>query len=225
MSMSTSAKRGSVYLDFDRTLFDVDAMMRPVREFLLSYIDEAIYQQAYLEAKRGGYSFERHVGALGLSQEKQQQARILFTSRTELGDELLFSDVASTLLQLQEDFDLFLLTFGAPELQQRKFLACRLITGMFTDSYYVHGLQTKGQVLAEAATGGGVSYFLDDSAFELQDVRKQAPKVGVVQIARQGLSVKVGEILLDNDWPIVPDLSSFQAYLYESLESKSRTST
>lgn len=220
-SMSMSAKRGVLYLDFDRTLFDVDAMMRPVKELLLACdgVDEASYEAAYRVAKRGGYSFERHLDGLGISDARRQQALSFFISRTQLGDMLLFPEVIPTILELRKDFELFLLTFGNEELQRRKFESCRSLVTAFSGTYYVHGAQTKGQILAKYGSRTGMSYFLDDSAFELQDVRKQAPEVGVVQIVRQGLPAKAGEVLRGNDWPIVPDLATFQAYLYESFES------
>ena len=178
--MSESKKR--VFLDFDYTLYDTDAMMVSVQkdmENLGADLPTIIGVQNQLCDE--GYSFERHLELLGFSLEIVTQRSDQYRKMLNDGDRFLYAGVRSGMENLVQIAECHLLTFGYPPYQKHKVDGVLALRDAFAVQHYVWRDKSKGDVIGQY-TDDVDTYFLDDKIDHIQDVMQKAPQVKCVRI-------------------------------------------
>ncbi len=119
-------------LDFDHTCYDTDAfLLHEIRQPMLRLfeIPVAIWEKSYSQAVKRGYSLREHWGQLD---EIMRPASCTLTDIETLGksicfDKYLYPDVSDVLHEAKKQgYYILLLSFGAPDWQNRKVLGTGL---------------------------------------------------------------------------------------------------
>lgn len=174
-----------VYIDFDYTLFDTNAM----REGFIYALDFAVTREQFVEAeqalwdKKGVlYTLEKHAEELAKKTDKAtigQIEEIMSSKLLDHGFESLYPDAIS-FLENNKEHDLHIITFGDPEWQREK-IKCVGITDLVLDVITTD--QPKEQLLSKLSIDGG-AVFLSDRGSEIDAMKQELPNERYIWVHR-----------------------------------------
>lgn len=178
-----------IFVDFDRTLFDTEELIKKMAEIFWDYggID---FRKTMPQDDRGNYSLSKHIAIVSTRARRRRVTRQLNKLLSRASD-FLFED-SYDFLKRCSDFFLILITRGEREYQSKKvFIALKNLRHLFREIVVVEGEKAKYiRDLIEQVNPDEV-FFIDDKINELEPVKKNTPVVTTILISRNELK-KVG---------------------------------
>ncbi len=196
------------FIDLDDTLYDSNRMFDPIRADMiaLGHPPEEVDRHA-ITLSAEGYSFERHLRALGHPPAFVEEKKKGYYAVLARGDHFLFPGIARDLRTLACVSDCHLLTYGDPAFQMHKATHIPSLQRSFTRMHYVWRQQTKGEVIRSMGRHMAV-WFLDNEPNHLLDAREKAPWAQPVRMCWPETHQRPheGDGTL---WPVVSSFSEF----------------
>jgi hypothetical protein len=176
------------FLDFDRTLFDVDALYDAA---MASWGEVGIAREVAdahrVRLRRDGGAFTPEALAAFASGGDRALAEVLaqrYRAAYADGDRFLFADVPPALARMATLGDVVVVTMGDAEYQRSKFDATPGICRAASACVVVPPGTSKGDVVA--GFGERVAVFVDDDASHVDGVMAKAPWVRGLRMDRAG---------------------------------------
>lgn len=181
----------TIFWDLDNTLLDSSRFFAALRTVIMNRgHTEADVNWTLDSLNATGYSFERHLGALGETGERQSEGVAALSKVLADGRPFLFPEVEHVLARLERrGVRQRLLTYGYEPYQEAKWAGLSCLHRYFEVEHFVYQNNDKGDVLAKTTRRGEFVVFVDDSLKWIDIAARKAPWVWGVQ-ARWGEGVE-----------------------------------
>lgn len=172
-----------IILDFDHTVFHTTKFVAALKEKLSSNfnIDEQKFTASRNHIKECNkvIDINKFVDDLPHHDKKGLHTAIVELITTHAKD-WIFEDVRNFMKRHQKYFDIAIMTHGDQELQTHKMKHSNLPEPF----YKVISTESKGNVISQFTKDYSTIFFVDDKLQNIQDVKKNHPKVQTIFIAR-----------------------------------------
>jgi hypothetical protein len=188
-----------LFCDFDQCLFDTDFAIAEMMNHAKAAVGDDRAQEVLKALNGSGFSPERLVQELGLPSEtaEQYRASVIFRAR-------LYPGIFKMLQELQQEYELIMITYGEPSYQELKIRAIKGVAEMFSDIRIVWNDHTKGEVIASYGERSGDTFF-DDTPKHLLDVQIHASWVRCIRFVHVASKTSVPHNGDGQLWPVVVD--------------------
>ncbi len=189
MNTQLNSNNKVLFLDFDHTCYDTDCfLLKEIRQPMLNNfkIPTEKWEKSYEKAVHAGYCLEQHLIELNKISENKKYSleEIQSFSKTINFNKYLYKDVEPFLQEARnKGYKIILLSFGAPNWQDKKVLSVKL-DKLVDEIKYTKKEGTKIDVLKQLVENYSKVIFIDNNGTDLDAVRETLPNVQTYYIER-----------------------------------------